>query len=108
MLQVLPPLYSFMVDKYPGGNPNKDPVKQAHYALLPHEVFAELAARAPKLFEHLMSGPRGNLDSWWQAAASAAKRAGATWFDAARTATDNVEANNARAQCVRQKRTLPF
>ena len=90
---LLPPPYAFRVMKHPGANPDVDPVEQEHCALLPHEVFAALAARSPELFEHLMTGPPGHLDAWWAAAALAAERSpeqSGSWLDSARAATGNA------------------
>ena len=56
---VLPPLYSFRVEKFRGANPDVEPTEQTHSALLPHEVFASLGQRSPELFAHLMAGPLG-------------------------------------------------
>ena len=92
---VLPPLYSFRVEKFRGANPDGEPTEQTHSALLPHEVFASLGQRSPELFAHLMTGPPGNLDSWWQGAASAAESSSSSWLASARAATGNAELNTA-------------
>ena len=92
---VLPPLYSFRVEKFQGANPDLEPKKQTHFALLPHEVFATLGQRSPELFAQLMTGPPGNLDSWWQGAALAAERSSSSWLASARAATGNAELNTA-------------
>jgi hypothetical protein len=59
---LLPPLYAF---------PMKKPrvMRQDHYALLPHEVFAHVYSQAHDLFMVLF-GSREVLASWWAAAAT--------------------------------------
>ena len=101
-MSLLPALYPFEVLKYPTANPDLSAVVQTHYALLPHEVFAALAVTAPQLFKHVMTGPDGNLDSWWAEAASTAARDQeyASWLASARAATEGAKLA-ADSACVR-------
>ena len=92
-MSVMPELCPFEVAKHPGANADSSAVIQTHYALLPHEVLAALAATSPRLFNYLMPGPGGDLDSWWAGAASAAEQDQdyASWLASARAATEGAE-----------------
>ncbi len=59
----LPELYRFPMKKT-GASAQDDPVDTEHACLLPHEVFASLAAASPFLFHHLMGTPERLLDFW--------------------------------------------
>ena len=73
----LPPPYSFAARKnFQGGDMNGLPYDGMHWAFLPHEVFATLAA-TPELFAHLLGGP-DVLSAFWDGA----RRLGADWVAA--------------------------
>jgi hypothetical protein len=46
------------------------PQELSHFAVLPHELFSSVYHQAEDLFELLFTGPEGNLDAWWAAAAA--------------------------------------
>ncbi len=59
----LPELYRFPLMKA-GASAQGDPVDTEHVCLLPHEVFASMAAASPFLLEHLMGTPDQLLAFW--------------------------------------------
>ncbi len=73
---LMPEPFKFKVKKMGKGEQHGMPTEAFHWALLPHEVFSNLAETAPDLWEFLFTGGRANLQAWWEAAAGAA----GDWF----------------------------
>ena len=60
----LPPLFSFHVAKYPGGDDTGGPKEMQHECMLPHEVLASLSRASPVLLAHLFGRPEELLRFW--------------------------------------------
>ncbi len=81
----LPEMYRFPLLKA-GASAQGEPVEVEHVCLLPHEVFASMAAASPFLFQHLM-GTRDQLLAFWEGERRAAEANPATsgeWFQQAK------------------------
>ena len=61
----LPKPFEFKLQK----DTRHGPRELSHFAVLPHELFSSVYHQAAELFELLFTGPEGNLDAWWTAAA---------------------------------------
>ena len=73
-LQSLPELYKFSMQKYNSAcGPDRGTALAVgvHYCILPHELFASVAAHSAELWQFLF-GNAAELQEWWQSAAERA------------------------------------
>jgi hypothetical protein len=84
--QSLPEPYGFSMDKYPPAHRGRDRgtalAVGMHYCILPHELFASVAAYSADLWQFLF-GSAAELKEWWRSAAECARTDGGPWWAAA-------------------------